>query len=233
VTDRALQYYRAQSGSLWRHLCEELLMLAAGWIPGGVGIAVRGPAWRALIGGKGLFAADTGVVIKHSGTITIDSGVFLDRRVYLHGGEKFLIIGSGTRIMHGAQVMVYNYRDLECSFIRIGSNCVIGPGCVITGQGGVTIGNDVIIGPKALILPVDHNYSRADVSIREQGIRPLPINISDNVWIGGGAEILGGSEIGSGSVVGAGSVVKGPVPARSVVAGNPAKVIKYLDENQD
>ncbi len=208
-------------------------MLAAGWIPGGVGIGIRGPAWRALVGGKGLFAADTGVVIKHSGTVEIDGGVFLDRRVYLHGGKKFLKIGSGARIMHGAQVMVYNYRNLEESFIKIGSNCVVGPGCIITGQGGVNIGDDVIIGPRALILPVDHNYTGDDIPIREQGIRPLPINISDNVWIGGGAEILGGSDIGSGAVIGAGSVVKGSVPARSVVAGNPAKVIKYLDENQN
>jgi len=229
---RAIDYYRAQSGSVLRNAAEEALMLLSGWVPGGVGIAARAALWRLLIRGEGFFASDTQVVIKHSGTIEIGKNVFLDRRVYLHGGEKSLKIGDGTRLMFGAQLNVYNYRDLDCSSIDIGSNCVIGPGCVITGQGGVTIGDDVIIGPRVLILPVDHNYERDDAPIREQGLRPLPILIENNVWIGGGATILGGATIRSGAVVGAGSVVKEDVPSRCVVAGNPAKVIRRLDDEQ-
>ena len=222
-------YLRAQSGSVGRHIAEELLMLAAGWIPGVTGIAIRAPLWRLLIKGKGLFAADTGVIIKHTGTIEIGAGVFLDRRVYLHGGEKILRIGDGVRIMFGAEVNVYNHRGLDCSYIEIGANSVIGPGCVITGQGGVKIGKDVIIGPRALILPVDHNYDRAGINIRDQGINPSPISIEDNVWIGGGAIILGGVTVGSGSVIGAGSVVKEDVPPRCVAVGNPIKVVRRLD----
>jgi len=233
VIERVPEYYRAQSGSVLRNTAEELLMSLFGWLPGGTGIALRAVLWRLLVKGAGFFSADTGVIIKHTDAIEIGKGVFLDRRVYLHGGKKALRIGDGARLMFGAQVNVYNYRDLDCSFIEIGSNCVIGAGCVITGQGGVRIGNDVIIGPHALILPVDHNYESAQLPIRGQGIRPSPILIEDNVWIGGGTIILGGATIGSGSVVGAGSVVKETVPSRCVVAGNPAKVIRRLDAEED
>ena len=222
-------YLKAQSGSIPRNVAEELLMLFFGWVPGVLGIAVRAPLWRLLIKGNGYFASDTGVIIKHTGTVEIGNGVFLDRRAYLHGGEKALRIGENTRIMFGASLNVFNYRGLDCSFINIGNNCVISAGCVITGQGGVKIGDDVIMGPHVLVLPVDHNYEQSGINIREQGIQPLPIIIESNVWIGGGAIILGGVTVGSGSVIGAGSVVKENIPTRCLAAGNPAKVIRKLD----
>lgn len=225
-----MKYYRAQSGSIWRNAAEESLIMLVGWVPGAAGMGLRLFFWRGLLGSSGNFASDTGVIIKHSATIEIGNGVFLDRRVYLHGGERRLKIGAGSRIMYGAQINVYNYRGLDNSYVEIGANCVVGPGCVITGQGGVSIGNDVIIGPRSMLLPVDHNYESPDALIREQGLRPLPIEIGDNVWIGGGAIILGGVKVGSGSVVGAGSVVTQDVPSRCVAAGNPARIIKKLDE---
>lgn len=55
-----------------------------------------------------------------------------------------------------------------------------------------------------------------------------PITIGDDVWVGGGVIILGGVTVGDGSTVGAGSVVTKDVPPRSVVVGNPAKVVKTL-----
>jgi len=78
-------------------------------------------------------------------------------------------------------------------------------------------------------LPVDHNYDRAGINIRDQGINPSPITVEDNVWIGGGAIILGGVTVGSGSVIGAGSVVNEDVPPRCVAVGNPIKVVRRLD----
>ena len=230
MLDRALQYYRAQSGTIARNAAEESAMLFFGWIPGTLGIAARSIVWRLLADCRGTLAADTGVIIKHSGHIEFGDGVFLDRRVYLHGGTGGLKIGSRTRIMYGAQINVFNYRNLSTSRINIGSDCVVGAGCLITGQGGVDIGDSVIIAPKVMILPVDHICDNPDLPIKEQGLEAKPIVVESNAWIGAGAIILGGVKIGKGSVIGAGSVVTADVPPRCVAAGNPARVIKNLDD---
>jgi acetyltransferase-like isoleucine patch superfamily enzyme len=128
--------------------------------------------------------------------------------------------------MYGAELNVYNFRGLENASIEIGDDCVIGPGCVITGQGGVKIGNNVIIGPKVLILPVDHHYENTQELIRNQGLKLDKITISDNVWIGGGAIILAGTTIGEGAVIAGGAIVNRSIPPRSLAAGNPAQIIK-------
>jgi len=219
-------YLKAQSSSPLRHAAEELLRLVVGWVPGATGIAIRAPLWRMLLNGEAYPAIESGVIVKNSRCIKLGRGVFLDRKVYLHGGRMGLSLGDRTRVMFGAEINVYNFRGLEESFIEIGPDCVIGPGCVITGQGGVKIGSDVIIGPKALILPVDHRYDKPDILIREQGLKLRGINIERNVWIGGGAIILGGATIGEGSVIAAGSVVNDAIPPRSLAAGNPARVVK-------
>ena len=226
MISRLKAYFDAQSSSLWRHGAEEFLRLLTGWIPGAAGIAIRAPLWRLLIKGEGYPAIESGVIIKGSQWITLGRNVFLDRRVYLHGGRAGLKIGDRTRVMYGAEINVYNFRSLEESLIEIGSDCVIGPGCVIMGQGGLKVGNDVIIGPKVLILPVDHNYDEPGKLIREQGLRLAGIKIDGNVWIGGGAIILAGTTIGEGSIVAAGSVVNIAVPPRCLVAGNPASIVK-------
>lgn len=196
------------------------------WVPGVVGIILRALVWRIFIKGTGFPALEKGVIIKNSKWITLENKVFIDRRVYLHGGKKGLHIGKRTRVMYGAELNVYNFRGLEDAYIKIGEDCVIGPGCIITGQGGVTIGNDVIIGPKVMILPVDHNYDNPDELIREQGLNLHKINIGDNVWIGAGALILAGTSIGNGAVIAGGAVVNRPIPPRSLAGGNPAQIIK-------
>lgn len=57
----------------------------------------------------------------------------------------------------------------------------------------------------------------------------LPIEIQDNVWIGGGSIILAGVTVGENSVIGAGSVVTRSIPANCVAVGNPCKILRYFD----
>ena len=229
--DRFRAYLKAQSSGIGRYLAEETLSFFTGWIPTPAGIAVRAVLWRLLVKGTGTFASDRGVILKNTKYIVLDRNVFLDRGVYLHGGKKHLKIGENTRVMFGAEVNVYNFRGLKDAFVEIGPNCVVGPYSVITGQGGVSIGGDVIIGPRVLILPVNHLHDREDLPIREQGLSLKGIRIESDVWIGGGAIILDGVKIGRGAVIGAGSVVVDDVPEQSVAAGNPARVIKRRDED--
>ena len=116
-----------------------------------------------------------------------------------------------------------------CSYGKntyLGENVFLNYMCVILDNNEVRIGNHVMIGPNVQIYTAAHDLQ---AETRNQGWEiAKPIEIEDNVWIGGGAIILPGVRIGRNSVVGAGSVVTHDVPPNTVVAGNPAKVIKAI-----
>lgn len=112
--------------------------------------------------------------------------------------------------------------------ISIGDNSGLGINFSRMGGGELAIGEDVIMGPDVLIITSDHISSRTDLSMIKQGLDSAEkVNIGDDVWIGARAIILKGVSIGSGSIVGAGAVVTRDVPDWAVVAGNPARIIKY------
>jgi maltose O-acetyltransferase len=101
--------------------------------------------------------------------------------------------------------------------------------CVILDCNEVRIGNHVMIGPNVQLYTAAHDL-RAEP--RNRGIEVAkPITIEDNVWIGGGAIVLPGVRIGRNAVVGAGAVVSRDVPANTVVAGNPARVIREIEQD--
>ena len=118
-----------------------------------------------------------------------------------------LRVDYGTQIHIGPGTFVnYGLVALDVVQIRIGANC--------------QLANDIqLLTP---IHPLDPQPRREGWEAAE------PITIGDNVWIGGGAIVLPGVTIGDDAVVGAGSVVTKDVPARTVVAGNPARVIREL-----
>ena len=219
-------YLSASSGGFLAYWMEELLALACGWVPTLLGIGLRAALYRLLIRGGGWFAAEAGVRIRGMKFIRIEDGVYLDRGVYLHGRPGGLELGAGTRVMQGAVLHVYNFRDLTGAGIAVGRECVIGFAAVITGQGRVRLGDQVIIGPKAMILPVNHRFLEGDRPIKEQGIEARGITVEDGAWIGAGAIILDGVRVGRNAVVAAGAVVTEDVPPQSLVAGNPAKLVK-------
>lgn len=98
--------------------------------------------------------------------------------------------------------------------------------CIILDNNAVRIGNHVMIGPAVQIYTAAHDLQ---AEARNQGWEVAKlIVIEDNVWIGGGAILLPGVRIGKNSVVGAGAVVSRSVPANTVVAGNPARVIRNI-----
>ncbi|NQX76325.1 acyltransferase [Gilvibacter sp.] len=108
---------------------------------------------------------------------------------------------------------------------RIGlSNTVIGP---------AKIGNDVRLAQNVVLSGLNHNYQGIDIPIHEQGVTTQPIVVEDESWIGANAVIVPGVTIGKHCIVAAGSVVTKSVPAYSVVAGNPARVIKKYDPSID
>ncbi|MCB5227460.1 sugar O-acetyltransferase [Alishewanella sp. 16-MA] len=111
--------------------------------------------------------------------------------------------------------------------IRLGDKVFFNFNCVVLDVGCVTIGNNVFFGPAVQIYTVNHPLGADE---RRSGIeQALPINIADDVWIGGGVIICPGVSIGARSVIAAGSVVTQDVPADVVVAGNPGRVLRRLN----
>lgn len=109
--------------------------------------------------------------------------------------------------------------------IELGDNSGIGRDAEL--DCGITIGNNVMMGPCVKMFVKNHNFSRIDIPMNSQGESPvMPIVIGDDVWIGANVIILPGVSIGNGCVIGAGSVVTKSVPEYSVVGGNPAKIIR-------
>ena len=98
--------------------------------------------------------------------------------------------------------------------------------CVLLDGGGITIGDDVLFGPRVGIYTSNHAIDPAERAAGACHARP--VTIGDNVWIGGDVTINQGVTIGAGSVVGSGSVVTRPVPAGVVAAGNPARVLREI-----
>ena len=108
--------------------------------------------------------------------------------------------------------------------IRIGNNVFINFVCTFMDRGGITIGDNTFLAPHVCLITENHGLP-AD---QRRTLISKPIVIGNNVWIGTSAIVLQGVTIGDNAVIGAGSVVTKNVPENSVVAGNPASVIKKL-----
>jgi maltose O-acetyltransferase len=118
-----------------------------------------------------------------------------------------------------------------CSYgqnISIRDHVFLNVMCTILDCNVVHIGHHVMIGPVVQIYTAAHHL-QADTRIQGWEIAK-PIVIEDNVWLGGGAILLPGVRIGRNAVVGAGAVVSRSVPANTVVAGNPARVIREIEQ---
>ena len=108
--------------------------------------------------------------------------------------------------------------------LHIGNNVFFNSGRKMQDQGGITIGDGTLIGHNVVLATLNHNMEPS----KRGNMIPKPIKIGQNVWIGSNATILSGVKIGDGAIIAAGAVVTKDVPSRAVVAGIPAKIIKYI-----
>ncbi|MBS6464630.1 MAG: sugar O-acetyltransferase [Firmicutes bacterium] len=108
--------------------------------------------------------------------------------------------------------------------IRVGKNVFINHACTFMDRGGISIGDNAYIGPKVCLITENHGIAPSE----RRMLTSRPVTLCNNVWIGAGAIVLPGVTVGENAVVGAGSVVTHDVPPDTVVAGNPARVIKSL-----
>ena len=148
-----------------------------------------------------------------------------------------VVIGDNT--MQEARI----YFDKENAIVSIGNRCFIGYSKIVCSE-NVTIGDDVLISWGCTI--VDHNShsiywdERCDDVINWihgkknwSNVNIKPVKIGNKVWIGFNSIILKGVNIGEGAIVGAGSVVTKDIPPYTIVAGNPAKIIRKIQHENE
>ena len=135
-------------------------------------------------------------------------------------------IGDNVNIGSYSQLIISTtFNDLG-QHINIGNNVGIGEFAYLGGAGGLSIGNDTIIGQYFSTHPENHNYSDNNALIREQGTTRKGITIGSNCWIGSKVTVLDDVAIGNNCVIAAGAVVTKSFTDDVVIAGVPAKIIK-------
>ena len=151
-------------------------------------------------------------------------------------GARYVHVGNGLRIGQDCVWELYDERQGQkfTPSLIFGDGSSFGDGGHISCINRVTIGCGVRIGRKVFITDNNHGVSDRALLDTTPNLRPLfskgPVVIEDNVWIGEMVCIMPGVTIGRGAIIGANAVVTHDVPPYCVAAGNPARIIKRLDE---
>ncbi len=132
-----------------------------------------------------------------------------------------IVIGDDVRILRGVTMSTTSEGR-----VRIGNGVHIGEGSLVFSGVGINIMDNVIIGPRNIIVDLDHRFQNLALPINQQGMVGKEINIEEDVWIASQCVIIKGVTIGKGSVIGAGSIVNKNIPPYSIAAGVPARVVK-------
>ena len=158
------------------------------------------------------------------------SSVFFEKVDRIVGGSR-ISIGENTHFSRHLYLTAWEKHSSSNNLlIMIGSGCDFGAFNHITATNQIVIGDNCLTGKWVTISDNNHGTTSIDdlslPPLKRKVVSKGPIIIGKNVWIGDKATVLGGVTIGDGAVVAANSVVTKDVPAYSVVAGNPARVIK-------
>jgi acetyltransferase-like isoleucine patch superfamily enzyme len=135
--------------------------------------------------------------------------------------------------MHAASRLNDNVTIQGCGHFILGENSFLMPYAIICVNEKISIGKNVMIADYVSIRDDDHRFDRIDIPMIEQGLVTSPIIIEDDVWIGHAAIIKRGITVGRGAIVGAGAIVTKNVPPYAIVAGVPAKILKYRTDNKE
>ena len=177
---------------------------------------------------KGLFLIGKNVTIRQASYIHVGRNFIAQDHCEINGlSQKGLIFGDKVTIGSYAIIRPTNLYGGEAGVgLKVGNNSSIGPYGYIGCSGYIEIGDNVMISPRVSIYSENHNFSETAVPMIEQGVTRSFVKIEDDCWIAANSIILAGVTIGKGSIVAAGAVVTKDVPPFSIVAGNPALVIK-------
>jgi acetyltransferase-like isoleucine patch superfamily enzyme len=186
------------------------------------GSMLRHAFWRRRLGSLGACPdIQPDAHFEYPGNILVGEKCRIARQVIIRANTD---VKHGIEIANDVCVQENVLINANRGFVSIGHGSWIGPCSVISGNGGVEIGENVMIASHCAINTVSHNNYRTDIPMRDQGLNCDPVLIGDDVWIGIGAIILQGVRIGRGSIIGAGAVVTRDIPPFSIAMGTPARV---------
>lgn len=176
----------------------------------------------------GVFLVGKSVQISHGRHIQCGKNVKFEDYTEIHGlcseGLKF---GDNVTISRGVMIRPSSYYGGDLGHgLTMGDYSSIGPHSYIGCSGKITIGKNVMFGPKCSLFAENHVFTNTETSIKGQGVKQKGITIEDNCWIGSNVTILDGVTIGKGSVIGAATLVTKNVSAGSVVIDKRIKEIK-------
>ncbi len=182
-------------------------------------VVLRSMGWPAFCG--------RGVVVEHGYRVEAGRSLILEDHVFVNGlSERGVVFGDNVTVGRDSTIVCTGVIARKGVGVTVGNRSAIGAQSFIGGQGGVTIGDDVIMGPGVRIFSENHEFGSLAVPIRLQGERRLGVVVQDDCWVGAGAVILDGVTVGRGSVIAAGAVVTQSVAPGSVVGGVPARLLR-------
>ena len=166
--------------------------------------------------------------------ILIAERTFAKKLLHKLNVTEYLMNGNARQILRqllpNAHKKIYIEPPFHCDYgynIYLGENVYFNVNCVILDTMKVEIGNNVFFGPGVQIYTATHPH---DAIERRTVEFSKPVSIGNDCWIGGNAVICPGVKIGNGCVIGAGAIVTKDIPNNSLAVGNPAKVIRKLNE---
>ncbi|WP_423216734.1 acyltransferase [Streptococcus equinus] len=167
--------------------------------------------------------------------IRLLSGAKLENRVSIIGPETFHF---GKNIRIGKYYKLHNFTEYEGkqykASLYIGDDSYIGDFFTVNNADKIQIGKNALIASNVLLVTLNHGISLKDGKpFSKQDLSTGPIVIGDNCWIGERVIVLPNVAIGNNCVIGANSVVTKSIPDNSIAVGNPAKVIKCWDKEEN
>ena len=176
---------------------------------------------------EGMLFAGKNITLLHKKSISVGRSVIIEDFVFMDAlSQNGIVLGNNVTIAKFTSIQCTGVIHELGTGVTIGNNSAVGAYSFLGGQGGITIGNNVIMGPKVNIFSENHGFDDLSLPIRLQSTTRKGVVIDDNCWIGANSTILDGVHIGQGCVIAASSVVTKDLPVNSIAAGIPARVIR-------